>query len=96
MDGTRPYQKTLTVNRKPSSSFFFVCLLLFLRRKNVYFTGLYGRCYMVELNTLTLSDISVEEHGRDIEVQGMDVPATEHLDCITEHLDSGTEHLDIT
>ena len=25
---------------------------------------------MVELNTLTLPDISVEKHGRDIEVQG--------------------------
>ena len=48
-------------------------------------TGLYGQCYMVELNTLTLPDISVEEHGRVVEGQGMDGSATEHLDCITEH-----------
>ena len=51
---------------------------------------------MVELNTLTLPDISVEEHGMIIEVQGMDGSATKHLDCITEHLEGRTERLDIT
>ena len=42
-------------------------------------------------NTLTLPGVSVEEHGRIIDVA---VPATEHFDCIPEHLDRITEHLD--
>ena len=37
-----------------------------------------------ELNTLTLPDISVEEHGRVVEGQGVDGPATEHLDLLEE------------
>ena len=49
---------------------------------------------MVFQNTLTLPGVSVEEHGRIIERRDVDVPATEHFDCISKHLDRIAEHLD--
>ena len=38
----------------------------------------------VELNALTLPDVSVKEHGRVIEGQRVDGPATEQLDLLEE------------